>query len=121
MDFKLLATIQLLHYSCCPNRHCFCSGHQGLLVGSYIPLTWTGFFFGGGSHLLALNAFNAFLLLSAVPVKYSKLRLCSLCFNPRPSYFSQDPQTWRTELAPDIWVLGPIAPRTFWLLQVSLS
>lgn len=94
----------------------------GTLGGLLYPFDMDWVFFGGGrSHLLALNAFNAFLLLSAVPVKYSKLRLCSLCFNPRPSYFSQDPQTWRIELAPDIWVLGPIAPRTFWLLQVSLS
>lgn len=91
----------------------------GTLGGLLYPFDMDCFW--GGSHLLAFNVFNAFLLLSAIPVKYSRLSLCSLCFTPRPSYFSQDPQTSRTELAPDIWVLGPIAPGTFWPLQVSLS
>lgn len=93
----------------------------GTLGGLLYPFDMDWGFFWGGSHLLAFNVFNAFLLLSAIPVKYSRLSLHSLCFTPRPSYFSQDPQTWRTKIAPDVWVLGPIAPGTFWLLRVSLS
>ena len=89
MDFKLLATIQLLHYSCCLNSHCFCSGHQGLLVGSCIPLIWTEFFWGG-SHLLAFNVFNAFLLLSAIPIKYSRLFAQSL-LHPKTQLFLTGP------------------------------
>lgn len=60
VDFKLLATIQLLHYSCCPSWHWSCSGHQGLLVGSCIPLIHTWLF----GPLLAFNVFDGFLLLS---------------------------------------------------------